>query len=642
VVVLVVALVVTAAASSAAEAAVPFRLCPRLQLPCATVHAPIDYSGGQPGQVPLFVVRVPARHPSQGTVVALAGGPGQAAVPLVDDFIDELRPVLRHHDLIVFDQRGTGRSGLLRCPRSKTGPPDIGADVEACAAALGPRRAFYTAWDAAEDIETVRRAVGVERIAVFGTSYGSKVALAYAQRHPASVDRLLLDSVVPLDGPDPLMTDIFHAVPRSLRDLCEKNACRRIASDPVGDLAALVAKMAAGPLRGYAVGGDGRRRARHLGRARFLTLLVDGDLDPSVRSEFPAAVRAALRGDTAPLLRLAHRDEVTGGFERPQEFSTALYAAATCAEGVFPWNPAASFSDRWDAVGARLASIPDASFFPFDRATAQASDTLRLCAHWPRTDSSPMVSRAALPDVPTLILSGEDDLRTPSENAAGVAAQLPRATHLIVRGVGHSVLGNDLSLCAARAVRLFFADQPVASSCPHLEDLPFDQLEDVVAGLEILQAFSPTPIPPASLSDVPRASGVRGRAGRTLSAAELTLIDVTTQQFFRFGDNRPIGGLRSGRTRANGALDRYSFVPGVAVSEKASRALFRPVERVRVSGKAAAHGVLVFNTRKNRITGRLGARRIRVRFFGQLRQLFRDLDKVAPIVGDSRCCHYAG
>ena len=96
------------------------------------------------------------------------------------------------------------------------------------------------------------------------------------------------------------MTDIFHAVPRSLRDLCEKV---RVQADRLPIRApAASSPEAPGPLRGYAVGGDGRRHARHLGRASR-HLLVDGDLDPSLRSEFPAAVRAALRGDTAPLLR---------------------------------------------------------------------------------------------------------------------------------------------------------------------------------------------------------------------------------------------------------------------------------------------------------------------------------------------------
>jgi pimeloyl-ACP methyl ester carboxylesterase len=606
------------------------------------VSAPLDYSGAQPGTIQLFVERMPARHQSVGTVVALAGGPGQAATPLTSDFVEELRPVLRHRNLIVFDQRGTGRSGLLRCP-SLERAGQIAPDIKACAAAIGPRRAFYTSRDSADDVETVRRAIGADKIALFGTSYGSKVALAYAQRYPDRVDRMLLDSVVPPEGEDPFMTDVFHAIPRMLDALCSKGACSRISADPVHDLATLVAAIEKAPLRGYVIGGDGRRRARHLGRIRLLQILVDGDFDLSLRSEFPAAVRAALQGDTAPVMRLAHRDAITGGApEQPGLFSTAVFLATTCQEGPLPWDPTASFVDRWGAVQSTAASIPDSAFFPFDRATAEASDTLKLCIYWPPTPARPPTPPATLPDVRALLLSGEGDLRTPAENAAKVAAQLPRATQVTVRNVAHAVLANDLSGCAARMVRLFFADQQVGSSCPHLEDLPIKDLLHAVLGITALQAFAPTLVPPASLGEVPPARGVPHRAGQTLSAVELTMYDVATQQLFALGNRGPIGGLRGGRIRADGGLDRYSYVPGVEVSEKPSRSFFRLVDRVRVTGRAAARGVLSFSLPKNRISGHLGGRKIEVPFARQLRGLFKDLDKPAATAGDSRCCHFSG
>ena len=65
-----------------------------------------------------------------------------------------------------------------------------------------------------------RQALGAERIALWGTSYGTKVALSYARRYPDRVERLVLDSVAPLDGPDPYYRDSTAAVPRVLRSLC--------------------------------------------------------------------------------------------------------------------------------------------------------------------------------------------------------------------------------------------------------------------------------------------------------------------------------------------------------------------------------------------------------------------------------------
>ena len=91
-----------------------------------------------------------------------------------------------------------------------------------CAAALGPRRGLLHDRRHVEDMEAIRRELGVERIAIYGTSYGTKVALAYALRYPAHVERLVLDSVVEADGPDPLYRDTFAATPRALRALCRR------------------------------------------------------------------------------------------------------------------------------------------------------------------------------------------------------------------------------------------------------------------------------------------------------------------------------------------------------------------------------------------------------------------------------------
>jgi pimeloyl-ACP methyl ester carboxylesterase len=602
---------------------------------CTLVRVPLDRSGRIPGTIDLFTERVPSESASRGAVLALAGGPGQGASSVMLELAAALGPVLHDRDLIVLDQRGTGRSGVLECPtleKERVGPLDPA--VRACAAALGSRRALYTTLDSADDIEVVRRELGSERLSLYGTSYGTKVALAYAEQYPDRVERILLDSVVPLDGPDPFSRDVFRAIPRVLRTLCAAGACRTATPDPVGDLAALVKRLAAAPLRGYVVGADGKRRPRRIGRLRLLRILIDGDFDPGLRADFPASVRAAERGDGAPLLRLALRASPAGGITVPRTvFSPALFVATACEEGPLPWELVDQFSNRWGRAIARAGALPDSDFFPFDRATGRASDTLRLCAHWPADGPARKLEVGPLPNVPALLLSGEDDLRTPSEGAGRVAALLPRATTLTVPFVGHSVLGNDLSDCAARAVRRFFADQPIASTCPR----------GGFAALFARELFPPTPLPPASLAAVPRARGVPGRAGRTLTAVELTLADFDSQtarvlgQIFS-GRFNGFGGLRRGRFGRIGSragLERYSYVSGVEISGlfpkppaklfrrvmrhfrfadviRLGKLLFGPV-RLRVTGEAAARGSVVWNRLKGSISGRLGGRRVRVK-----------------------------
>src|SRR4051812_38285540 len=110
-------LTLAAIAPAAAHAAAPFAPCRPIGFECATVDVPLDRSGAVSGTIPLAVVRARASdNPDRSAVVALAGGPGQAANPLASDFAEVLGPALAHRDLLTFDSRGTGDSAPLSCP----------------------------------------------------------------------------------------------------------------------------------------------------------------------------------------------------------------------------------------------------------------------------------------------------------------------------------------------------------------------------------------------------------------------------------------------------------------------------------------------------------------------------------------------
>src|SRR3954470_10591350 len=125
--------------------------CPRTAgFRCGTVTVPLDRSGRVPGTVKLAVAVEAPRRGTKGFLVALSGGPGQPSVVFADSFRASLAPALAHRRLVVVDQRGTGRSGALRCPRLQA----LGTLAEvnthivaACANALGPARQFYATTD---------------------------------------------------------------------------------------------------------------------------------------------------------------------------------------------------------------------------------------------------------------------------------------------------------------------------------------------------------------------------------------------------------------------------------------------------------------------------------------------------------------
>ena len=351
---------------------------------------------------------------------------------------------------------------------------------------------------------------GYEKLVLYGTSYGTKVAEEYAQDYPSHVEALVLDSVVPPNGPDPLDRATFAAIPRILRQLCSARACAQITPNPVGDLTRLVRRLARGALRGRVIDGRGVAHTVRITSDDLLAILIEGDLEPILRSEVPAAVRAAADGDTAALARLQARAESgeASEAESPSEsFDNPLYFATSCEDEEFPWNRAAAPRTRLAEAKAQIHALGESALAPFTPANVLDFSDMQACAFWPFTTPAPATDEAPFPSVPTLILSGADDLRTPTANAREVAAQIPGSHLLVVPNTGHSVLGSDPTHCASDALQALFAGKPI-KPCVATPPPPI---------------LRPTPLAPARLADVAPAKGNHGLPGRTLEAVVLTL-----------------------------------------------------------------------------------------------------------------------
>jgi pimeloyl-ACP methyl ester carboxylesterase len=558
---------------------------------CSRVVVPLDRSGAVDGTVALDVRRLPAADaPTPTALVAVLGGPGQPATPVAGELAAELGAARAARDLIVTDPRGVGRSGALRCRSQR---------VSRCAAELGRARGLYTTAADVADLEALRVAGGYERLLLYGTSYGTKVALQYAAAHPERVERLVLDSVVTPEGPDPLQLSTFAAIRRVLPELCGGGACRSVTGDPTRDLAAVVRQLARRSLVAPLVTSSGRRVRVRLTPTTLLDVLVGGDLNPIVRAETPAAIRAARRGDGAPLARLALRTGrlAAAALQHEDPVNRVRNAATICEETRFPWRRSAGPAVRAEEAAARIRRLRRAQVAPFTRITALTGGLLPLCVRWPVASPAPPASFALPPGIPALVLSGEQDLRTPLEDARRVAARLgPTARVLAVPTVGHSVLGADPSGCATAALAAFLADGPVGPCGPA------DRLLD------------PPRVPPRSLASVSPYRGVGGRAGRTLAASSRTVADAQRALAANriAGRGGRVGGLRAGTATAQAAgvrLRGYSYVPGVTVSGLLPEADGAPF-RLTIRGRSAARGTITVSG--GRIAGRLGGQPIDV------------------------------
>ncbi len=636
-----------AAAPAFAAPAMTFAPCAEDQgFSCATLSVPLDHSGSLPGTVALKVERLQAgAAPAGSAVVALAGGPGQAALPLASQTAVAIAPALGARDLVMFDQRGTGTSGPLACSalEGEEGFATIGQAFERCALQIGATRGSYTTLESAADIEALRQAMGYQKLVLFGVSYGTKVALEYAERYPQNVEALVLDSVVAPDKNDPFALSTFRAMKPVFEELCSARACAGITNNPLGDLARLAGRLRKHALNGFVYDGSGKRHRTTMSDVGFLNLIAAGDLNPALRALLPASTQSALRGDPAPLLRLNLLSEglvpnlpgtptaaaraaadgrpgprpsgstAAGAWGRgtpsapaadasSDGIDEALFVDTTCEEAAFPWQRSAAPGTRVaEAMGA-LRALPASDFYPFDASVEWADSVLPGCAQWPNL-APPPPAIAPLPNVPTLILSGAQDLRTPTAGAEALAGRIPGSQLEVVPYTGHSVVGSDFSGCAQAALKAFFTTG-AAPPCRASRD-----------------PFAPTPITPTKLAFVKPVGGVKGRAGSTLAVALDTIVDLerqvigaTLQAAQALPSGSSFGGLSGGYARISSSalrLHRLSLVAGVQLSGTFTivKGRLRPAN-LRVEGSLAARGTVRIGAPV--VSGTLGGRRFSV------------------------------
>lgn len=611
---------------AAGEASAGLVSCsPRDDRPCARLAVPIDRSGTITGTVKLRVERYRAKRPARPPIVLLVGDPGQSSAaamkpPSFGIGWDPIEMMVgderRRRDVVVMDLRGSGRSGPLKCPELQRG---LGVSAVArCAARLGPARDHYAAIDMAEDVEAVRTAIGAERIALLGASYGTHVALTYARRYPTRVERLVLDSPVGPSGVDAFRRSSLNATPRFMDVLCgSSRECASFTRNSGADLRRVATAIERRPLRGRVTAPSGWQMQTSLDGSGLLALVNASVDDPLLAATLPAALRRAALGNSRPLLRAAwaqRRNEATERVMPASEMSVAARVAILCTDTSLPWSATTPRAERPLVAISFAEQIGSGAFAPFSARTAASGELLRSCAEWPSSARS-VPPASPLPDLPTLILSGTGDLRAPTEDARALAAQLPSAQLSVVGNAGHPVLGFS-SECPTEVVKRFLAARAL------------EPCDDERWWHGVL------PPPPSEFGNLPT-RGMPPRVGRTMSAVLWTAFDLATAFAQRarpalddYAADRGRHGLRMRLGALHGGsyvlspkgidVRRARVVPGVEVSGRVrlERVHFRRFTddrvrvRLRLRGRRAAHGWLALR-RESVLVGRLGGRRVR-------------------------------
>ncbi|MEN9630480.1 MAG: hypothetical protein RJA10_3708 [Pseudomonadota bacterium] len=402
---------------------------------CGVLKRPLDPAAPAGPAIELHVAVLPAlsRHKRPDPLFFFAGGPGQSAIGLAGPVSRLLGRFANRRDLILIDQRGTGRSAALACDgddrpqRPLSESVDLAAVHQAlarCRQALqqlphGDLR-HYTTAVAMQDAEAVRQALGLGRINLVGVSYGTRAALDYLRQFPQSVRRVVLDGVAPPDMVLPLSfaADAQVAL-KALFDACRADAACEQRHPRLDDTwrslrASLPRDVAVThPLTGLS-------ETLRLTPDALAGLVRAALYAPSLAAGLPAALAAAAEGRWAPLVGLA---AALSGPGAGGGLSQGMHFSVVCAEDL----------PRLD----RATPAPATDF-----GSGLADLYVRACDGWPRGEV-PAAFYSVLPSAsPVLLLSGAADPVTPARHGQRVAQALgARALHVVVPNAGHGVMG---------------------------------------------------------------------------------------------------------------------------------------------------------------------------------------------------------
>jgi len=477
--------------SGIAQAAIDWVPCADPPLPpefdCARVAVPLDWTGHDPGDVALAVIRHHASRAEEriGSLFVNPGGPGVSGVDFVRGNSAELDALGRgRFDVIGWDARGTGESSGVRCFAYEAARSAFWGDTPIPATTLASRQyvsrtvglasrcgelnggllAHISTLDTVRDLDTLRELVGEATLTFLGFSYGTFLGQTYASVFPDRVRAMVLDGVV---DPVAFTRSAEARVTNTIRDtdlvfrkfqsLCQRAGPGRCALAGQGSVAGRMRRLFARARRGP-IPAPSAKPPRPLTYGELLTAIFARPLGvPAGWQRLADGLAEAGAGDASRLAGWAR------SFPR-REIEPAM--AIACAD-----SPARRGVRAWPAVISRLDGVSRI----YGRLLGWW--LWAPCAAWPAPSTERYAGPwdAATPH-PILVIGTRFDPDTPFANARRAARRLGNAILLTHLGYGHTS-SNDPSTCVDRAVSAYLVDlsTPRRGTVCQADRLPFDR-----------------------------------------------------------------------------------------------------------------------------------------------------------------------
>jgi pimeloyl-ACP methyl ester carboxylesterase len=415
---------------------------------CGTYHVYEDRVRKQGRQIALNIVVVPARSssPAPDPIFWLDGGPGAAssnAAAVVS--LKWLGGLHQDHDLVFVDERGTGKSGALKCGDIGEDPNNLDAYfgklypqslISICRNNLEEKAdlRFYATALAMDDLDDVRRALGYSQIDIAALSYGTLAASVYMRKYPDHVRAAFLLGLVTPDYrlPLPFASASQNALNQLWHDCSADVKCHDAFPQIEHEFDEVLKRFGNGPLPIEVIDPvTQKKRSVRLERENYVEHLRTM-LYSTVSAKFvPYVVHQAYEGNFIPFETTAIRFNQGG-----PHASRGLHFSIICSESV-PF-----------ITQADIAEQTQHTFLGDHRAESY----VEVCKDWPHAKVSRSFLDPVRSNIPILVFSGEADGVTPPWFAESALKLWPNGRQIIIPRSGHQL---DTS-CEFGLIEAFF------------------------------------------------------------------------------------------------------------------------------------------------------------------------------------------
>jgi len=416
------------------------------QVKCGHLTVPENYSLKNGAQISINFAILPAIDNSDNNtpLMFLAGGPGQAAVELAAGLRIAFNEIRKTRDIILVDQRGTGKSHALECKEISVDqnvyqiiPEDFSEqEITDCIAEFTGDLSQYNSENAIRDFDAVREALGHQQINIYGGSYGTRAGLVYMRMFPESLRSVVLDSVGPIEVPIGLFGQSSAQSFNLLLEHCQQEeACNNAYPNLADEFEQLMARLGDKPVTiNIPHPRLGTNTEFVISKSKILGLIIQQLYSVPSRNLIPLIIHQAYLKNYMPLAGLI---AITDGV---QMVYTGLLFNITCNED-FP-----KITEQMSAKDANNSFGGDNSQLAFKK----------VCGIWPKYRPSETFYQAVTADIPTLILSGGLDPVTPPSNGDFSAATIPNSHHIVVDNVSHNV-ATSTGTCGVLIINEFLS-----------------------------------------------------------------------------------------------------------------------------------------------------------------------------------------